>query len=333
LGRYLVRRLLQFVPTLLGALFILHYLMTLGIQLNGDPARAVFGDRTPSQSQLQAMQKLFGTDDPCFKRTGDPCLRVFVERLGNMAHGDFGVDSRERPVLTLIAEHAPITARLALIAIVIELLAGITAGVLAGLRGGSFWDYLVKISTTMLISIPIFVLGAVSQLYLGVEFGSWLERIGAPPLFADPFSIAYRPEKPWASLILPAIVLATLALATTARLTRTSLMENLRGDYVRTATAKGLSRSRVVGVHALRNSLIPVITNLGISFGSLLAGAVVTEGIFNIRGIGGLVFGAVRFGEAATVVSVVTILVLVYLLFNLIVDVLYAVLDPRIRLD
>jgi ABC-type dipeptide/oligopeptide/nickel transport system permease component len=333
LGRYLIRRLLQFVPTLLGALFILHYLMTLGIQLNGDPARAVFGDRTPSHVQLEAMQKIFGTDDPCFKRTGDPCVAVFVKRLENMAHGDFGVDSRERPVVTLIAEHAPITARLALLAILIELVVGISAGVLAGMRSGSFWDYVVKISTTMLVAIPLFVVGAVGQLYLGVGFGSWLKRIGAPGFLSDPFSIAYRTDKPWASLILPAFVLASLSLATTARLTRTSLMENLRGDYVRTATAKGLSRNRVVGVHALRNSLIPVVTNLGISFGGLLAGAVVTEGIFNIRGIGGLVFGAVRFGEAATVVSVVTILVLVYLLFNLIVDVLYAVLDPRIRLD
>jgi peptide/nickel transport system permease protein/oligopeptide transport system permease protein len=333
LGRYLVRRLLQFIPTLLGALFILHYLMTLGIQLNGDPARAVFGDRTPSQAQLHAMQKIFGTDDPCFKQTGNPCVMVFVNRVENMAQGDFGVDSRERPVVTLIAEHAPITARLAFIAILIELLAGISAGVLAGLRGGSFWDYLVKVSTTLLISIPIFVMGAVSQLYLGVEFGSWLKSVGAPQFLTDPFSIAYRPEKPWASLVLPALVLASLSLATTARLARTSLMENLRGDYVRTATAKGLTRNRVVGVHALRNSLIPVVTNLGISFGGLLAGAVVTEGIFNIRGIGGLVFGAVRFGEAATVVSVVTILVLVYLVFNLIIDVLYAVLDPRIRLD
>jgi peptide/nickel transport system permease protein/oligopeptide transport system permease protein len=333
MGRYLVRRLLQFVPTLLGALFILHYLMTLGIQLNGDPARAVFGDRTPSASQLRAMQQVFGTDDPCFKRTGDPCLAVFVKRITNMAQGDFGVDSRERPVVTLIREHAPITGRLALLAICIEILVGITAGVLAGLRNGSFWDYVVKISTTMLISIPIFVLGAVVQLYIGVEFGTWLKRLRAPDFLTDLASIAYRPEKPWSSLLLPAFVLAGLTLATTARLTRTSLMENLRADYVRTATAKGLSRRRVVGVHTLRNSLIPVVTNLGVSFGGLLAGAVVTEGIFNIRGVGGLVFGAVRFGEAATVVSVVTILVLIYLLFNLIVDVLYAVLDPRIRYD
>jgi ABC-type dipeptide/oligopeptide/nickel transport system permease component len=333
MGRYLARRLLQFVPTLLGALFLLHYLMTLGIQVNGDPARAVFGERTPSESQLAAMQRVFGTDDPCFQHTGNPCLAVFVRRVSHMATGDFGIDSRQRSVLTVISEHAPITARLALIAIVIELFAGIVAGVLAGLRGGSFWDYLVKISTVMLISIPIFVLGAVVQLAIGVQFGLWLKHSGAPRFLTDITTVAYRPEHPWASLVLPAFVLAALNLATTARLTRTSLMENLRADYVRTATAKGLSPSRVVGVHTLRNSLIPVITNLGVSFGALLAGAVVTEGIFNIRGVGGLVFSAILTGESATVVSVVTILVLVYLVFNLVVDVLYAVLDPRIRYD
>jgi ABC-type dipeptide/oligopeptide/nickel transport system permease component len=333
MGRYLARRLLQFIPTLLGALFLLHYLMTVGIQVNGDPARAVFGDRTPTEAQLAAMQRVFGTDNSCFDHTGNPCLTVFVERLGRMATGDFGVDSRQRPVLTLIAEHAPITARLALIAICIELVAGIIAGVLAGLRGGSFWDYLVKVSTVLLISIPIFVLGVVAQLVIGVQFGLWLQRVGAPDVLTKIATVAYRPEAPWASLVLPAFVLAALSLATTARLTRTSLMENLRSDYVRTATAKGLTRNRVVGVHTLRNSLIPVVTNLGLSFGGLLAGAVVTEGIFNIRGVGGLVFSAVLTGESATVVSVVTILVLVYLLFNLVVDIMYAVLDPRIRYD
>jgi oligopeptide transport system permease protein len=333
MGRYLARRLLQFIPTLFGALFLLHYLMALGIQVNGDPARAVFGDRTPSEAQLASMQRVFGTDDPCFKSTGNPCLQVFVQRLGNMASGDFGVDSRQRPVLTLLAEHAPITARLAMLAIIIELFAGITAGVLAGLRGGSFWDNLVKVSTVMLISIPIFVLGAVTQLVIGVQFGLWLQRVGAPDFLTAIATVAYRTERPWSSLVLPAFVLAALSLAATARLTRTSLMENLRADYVRTATAKGLQRKRVVGVHTLRNSLIPVVTNLGISFGGLLAGAVVTEGIFNIRGVGGLVYSAVISGESATVVSVVTILVLVYLVFNLVVDVLYAVLDPRIRYD
>jgi peptide/nickel transport system permease protein/oligopeptide transport system permease protein len=333
MGRYLTRRVLQFVPTVLGALFLLHYMMTLGIQVNGDPARAVFGDRTPTESQLAAMQRIFGTDDPCFDHVGNPCIGVFLERMAHMVTGDFGVDSRQRPVLTLIAEHAPITARLALLAILIELCVGIFAGVLAGLRGGSFWDYLVKVSTVMLISIPIFVLGAVTQLVIGVQFGLWLGSVGAPEFLTNIATVAYRTEHPWSSLVLPAFVLAALSLATTARLTRTSLMENLRADYVRTATAKGLERKRVVGVHTLRNSLIPVVTNLGISFGGLLAGAVVTEGIFNIRGIGGLVYSAVLTGESAIVVSVVTVLVLVYLVFNLVVDVLYAVLDPRIRYD
>jgi len=333
MGRYIVRRLLQFIPTLLGSLFLLHYLMALGIQVNGDPARAIFGDRTPSAAQLAVMQKVFGTNDPCFDRTGDPCIGVFFERIGRMATGDFGSDSRARPVTELIAETAPLTLRLALIAILIEILAGITAGVLAGLRDGSFWDYLVKISTVMVISIPVFVLGGLTQLVIGVKLGVWLKDIGSPTFITDITTVAFRPEKPWLSMIVPGFVLASLGLATTARLTRTSLMENLRADYVRTAKAKGMPPNRVVGVHTLRNSLIPVITNLGFTFGGLLAGAVVTEGIFNIRGVGGLVFRSVASGEAAIVVAVVTILVLVYLLFNLIVDVLYAVLDPRIRYD
>jgi oligopeptide transport system permease protein len=332
-GRYIARRLLQFIPTLLGALFILHYLMVLGIQFNGDPARAVFGGRTPSESQLRAMQEIFGTDNPCFRRTGDPCLRMFATRVAHMAGGDLGVDSAGRSVATLIAEHAPITVRLALLAILFELLAGIMAGVLAGLRNGGFWDYLIKLSTTLLISIPIFVTGTVVQLYIGVGFGSWLKSINAPESLTDLTSIVYRSDKPWSSLVLPAFVLAAVSLAITARLTRTSLMENLHADYVRTATAKGLTRKRVVAIHALRASLIPVVTNLGMSFAGLLAGVVVVEGIFNIPGVGGLIFNAIQGGEAATVVSTVTILVLVYLLLNLIVDVLCAVLDPRIRLD
>jgi oligopeptide transport system permease protein len=128
-------------------------------------------------------------------------------------------------------------------------------------------------------------------------------------------------------------VLAALSLATTARLTRTSIMENIRSDYVRTAKAKGLQRKRVIGVHTLRNSLIPVITFLGVDLGALMGGAVITETIFNIPGIGSLVARSARTGEASVVIGVVTLLVLVFLIANLVVDILYAVLDPRIRYD
>ena len=147
------------------------------------------------------------------------------------------------------------------------------------------------------------------------------------------FSPVYKSDYPVASLMFPAIVLASLSLATTARLTRTSLMENIRADYVRTAKAKGLTRRRVTGVHTLRNSLIPVVTYLGVDLGALLSGAVITETIFNVPGIGRLVTRGAQQGESYVVVGVVTMLVLVFLVVNLIVDVLYAVLDPRIRYE
>ena len=332
MGRYVIRRLLQFIPTVLGAFFLLHYMVSVGIQMRGNPARAFFGERTPSPEMLAAVKRLFNTDDPCLEQKFNPCFSLFFERLGNIAVGDFGTDYRGRLVTDIFFSAAPVTVRLALIAIVTEILIGIIAGVLAGLRSGSFIDYVVKISTVLTISIPVFVLGGIIQLSI-VPFARWLRANGASDTVLGLVSVTYKFDYPWLSLVIPGIVLGALGLATTARLTRTSLMENLRADYVRTATAKGMPRRRVIGVHTLRNSLIPVVTNLGYSFGVLLGGAVVTETIFNIPGIGGVIIRSVRFNEGPVVVSMVTMLVIVYLVMNLIVDLLYAVLDPRIRYD
>ena len=138
-------------------------------------------------------------------------------------------------------------------------------------------------------------------------------------------------EAPWNELLLPGIVLASIGLAYIMRLTRTSVVENIHADYVRTALAKGLPRRRVVTVHLLRNSMIPVVTYLGAEIGALMGGAIITEGIFNIHGVGGTLYVAIQRGDANTIVSFVIILVLIYLIFNLLVDLLYAVLDPRIR--
>jgi peptide/nickel transport system permease protein/oligopeptide transport system permease protein len=326
--------LLQFIPTVLGTMFLLHYMVSLGIQLNGNPARAVFGDRRPSPELLAAVKRQFNTDDPCLERTGDPCLGMFVERLGNMAQGQFGTDFRGRAVTEILSDAAPITLKLALIGFIVQVIIGLLAGVLAGLRGGGFWDYVVKISTVLIISIPVFVLGALVQLGLGVKFGVWLKgQEWVPDTLVDVFTVSYRPTSPWASLVIPGVVLGALGLATTARLTRTSLMENMRADYVRTAVAKGLERKRVIGVHTLRNSLIPVVTDLGLTLGGFIGGAVVTEGIFNIPGVGGTIVRAATRNEAPVIIGVTSILVLSYLLANLLVDMLYAVLDPRIRYD
>ena len=336
MGRYVIRRLLQFIPTVLGTMFLLHYVTSVGIQLSGNPVRALFGDRQPPQSLIDAISAKVGLNDPCLRKPGNLCFGLFCDRLSNIfTDFDFGVNLRQRPVTELVLDALPFTLRLALLAFIFEAVIGIAAGVLAGLRGGSFWDYLVKISTVFAISVPVFVLGVVVREFLNVVFGNWLRDQAWVP---DVISVGvFSPGSRWTTRgrawSMPAAVLAALSLATTARLTRTSIMENIRSDYVRTAKAKGLQRKRVIGVHTLRNSLIPVITFLGVDFGALMGGAVITESIFNIPGIGSLVARSARTGEASVVIGVVTMLVLVFLVANLIVDILYAVLDPRIRYD
>lgn len=336
MGRYVIRRLLQFIPTVLGTMFLLHYITSLAIQFSGNPVRALFGDRTPPPALLQAITERLGYGDPCLDQRGNPCFGLFFDRLqGIFFHFDFGVNLRERAVTDLVADAIPFTFKLLLIAIVFEAVVGIAAGVWAGLRGGSFADNLVKISTVFIISVPIFVLGVVVREFVGVKFGNVLRgQDWIPDLISvGVFTPGFKPDYPFASLIIPGMVLGAVSLATTARLTRTSIMENIRADYVRTAKAKGLTNKRVIGVHTLRNSLIPVITFLGVDIGAAMAGAVVTETIFNVPGIGRLVTMSARTGESSVVIGVVTMLVLVVLLANLLVDLLYAVLDPRIRYE
>jgi oligopeptide transport system permease protein len=336
MGRYVVRRLLQFIPTVLGTMFLLHYITCLGIQFSGNPVRALFGDRTPSPATLAALSERLGLNDPCLTQTGNPCLGLFVNRLENVfLHFDFGLSLLQRPVTSIVGDALPYTIRLTIIAFLFDAVIGISAGLMAGLRSGSFWDYLVKISTVVVIAVPIFVLGVVVREFINVGLGNKLRGMdGLPDVISQGvFAAGYKPDYPWASLIIPGMVLGAINLATTARLTRTSIMENTRADYVRTAKAKGLTPRRVTGVHTLRNSLIPVVTSLGVDVGLLMAGAVVTERIFNVPGIGGVIARSAGGGDASTVIGLTTVLVLVFLLANLLVDLLYAVLDPRIRYD
>jgi oligopeptide transport system permease protein len=305
-GRYVLRRLLQLIPVFIGTTFLIFALV---FAIPGDPIRALAGDRPLPEAVQQELRDRYNLDDPLVVQYG--------KYMVNLVQGDFGQDFRGRPVSDIMAERWPITIKLSLAAFAIEIFIGLLAGLLAGLKRGSFIDNLVRISTVVVISIPVFVLGFTLQILLGVKW--------------EIFPVAYNGT--FYSLLLPAIVLAALSLAYVARLTRTTLTENLRSDYVRTAVAKGLPRSRVVGVHTLRNSLIPVVTFLGVDLGSLMAGAIVTEGIFNIPGIGNQVFRSILSQESTVVVGIVTALVIIYLFSNLIVDILYAVLDPRIRYD
>lgn len=334
MGRYVARRLLQFVPVIIGTLFLLHLLSVVTIQVVGDPIRALFPENAPPQAILDQMRADYNLDDDCLQTTGNPCLALFVERMGQYATGDFGINFRGRPVSELFLERMPVTIRLTVIALVFETIVGITLGVMAGLRKDKFVDNLVRFSTVLLIAFPVFVFGTLAQVFIGLELGLRLrEADWVPSWFAQMFTVTYNPEYPWLSLMLPGLVLGAFSLAAIARLTRTSLIENLRSDYVRTARAKGLTVSRTVGVHTLRNSLIPVVTYIGIDIGLLLGGALVTEGIFNIPGVGQLVFQAIQANDSTVILGVVTILTVVFLVANLLVDILYAALDPRIRYE
>ncbi len=310
MGRYILRRLLQMIPVVIGATFLIY---AMNFALPGDPVRALGGERPLPDEVQEQIRDRYNLDDPLLVQYG--------KYMGNVLQGDLGESlavRRGSDVSDIIADTWPVTARLALVAFAFEIVIGIGAGVVAALRSGSFLDNLVRGSTILIVSVPIFVIGLVAQIVFGL-------RLGVLPVAGT--------AQGWVSYILPGFVLAAISLAYLSRITRNSLMENLRADYVRTATAKGLSRRRVVGRHALRNSMIPVVTFLAFDLGTLLSGTIVTEGIFNLNGIGGVAFDAIRQQDGTVVVGIVTMFVLIFVVANLVVDILYAVLDPRIRYD
>ncbi|AEG43712.1 ABC transporter permease [Isoptericola variabilis] len=303
---YLGRRLLQVIPVFLGATLLLYAMVFL---LPGDPVAALGGERGLPEAVQEQIRERYNLDKPFLVQ-----YLLFLQGVFTL---DFGVDFRGREILDVIAGALPVTFQLALMALVFEAVFGIAFGLLAGMRKGGWFDGSVLVMSLFVIAVPTFVIGFVLQFVVGVQLG-WLPvTAGRDPNFR--------------SLLMPAIVLGAVSFAYVLRLTRTSVAENLSADYVRTARAKGLRRSQVTRRHVLRNSLIPVVTFLGADLGSLMAGAIVTEGIFNINGVGGTLYQAILRGENVTVVSLTTVLVLIYIVANLVVDLLYAALDPRIR--
>lgn len=308
MGRYILRRLLQLIPVFIGATFLIYFMVW---SLPGDPFAAMCGNRPCPDAFVSKMRDQYNLDENIF-------VQYFLY-LGQLLQGNFGETYSGVLVSDLLERRYPVSIRLAVVAVTIEAVIGIAAGILTGLRGRGFLDNVVLVSTLFLISLPVFVTGFVLQIVLGFN----LEII----------SPVVSPEATWSELIVPGFVLGSLSMAYVSRLTRTSVMENKKADYIRTALAKGQPGRRIVGVHLLRNSAIPVLTFLGTDLGSLMGGAIVTEGVFGIPGIGGLVYQAILNKEGITVTSVVVLLVIVFLLVNLIIDMLYAVLDPRIRYD
>jgi oligopeptide transport system permease protein len=308
MGRYVLRRLLQLIPVFIGSTFLIYALVW---ALPGDPFAGKCGQRACPQSYVDMMTAKYNLNDSLIVQ--------YFKYLGQLFSGDFGETFSGNSIGRMVADAAPITIRLAVIAVVIEAVIGIGAGILTGLRGKGFLDNLVLLSTLFLISLPVFVTGIVLQLLLAGQWGIINPSVSADATVGE--------------LIVPGFVLGSLSMAYIARLTRASISENRRADFVRTAIAKGQPNRRVVGVHLLRASVIPVITFLGTDLGALMGGAIVTEGVFNINGLGGLVFRGIQEKDGATVTGIVVLLVIVYLLMSLVVDLMYAVLDPRIRYD
>ncbi len=309
MGKYIVRRLLQMIPVIILSTFLIYAMV---FALPGDPTAGKCGERPCPAAYVEKFNEKYHLNDPL------PVQYGYYAK--NVLQGDFGENQYGNSVAEELGERFTVTGKLAVMALVFEGVIGIIAGVLAGLRKGGFIDNLVLISTLFVISVPIFVVGFAARYFLGLKWG----------IFP---ALASGKDPSFYSLIMPAMVLGSTSLAYIARLMRTNIAENIKSDYVRTAKAKGLSPKRIIGIHTLRNSMIPVITFMGYDFGALLGGAIVTEGIFNIMGVGGYIFTGIRNRDGIAVVGAVTALVIVYLVMNLIVDLLYGALDPRISND
>lgn len=303
---YIVRRVLQAIPVFFGTTLLIYFMV---FAMPGDPIVALFGDKAVNPAVLEQLRHQYHLDQPFIVQ--------YLIYIGGIFHGDFGTSFSGQPVATILAQTFPVTIRLAVLALLFEMVFGIGIGLVSGLRKGKLFDSSALAVSLIFISLPIFVIAFVAQFFFAIKLG-W-----ASPTVSG--------EAEWGELILPAIVLATVSIAYIIRLTRSSVIETSGQDFVRTAYSKGLSRARIVRVHILRNSLIPVVTFLAVDFGVLLVGATVTEGIFNVPGVGRTLYQAIIRGEGPTVVSFVTVMVLIYLVVNLLTDLLYAALDPRIR--
>jgi ABC-type dipeptide/oligopeptide/nickel transport system permease component len=314
---YIARRILQMVPVFIGVTIILFILRAPGI-LPGDPVRMITGEKAISPALYQQIVKKYGLNDPLIVQYG--------RYLADVVQGDLGDSYQKgRPVTSILMDKLPNTIKLAIAAIIIEMVFGIAAGVISAIKRYSFWDILVTLSTSVLVSIPVFWLGMLLQIIFGVKFKQW----GLPYLPISGMSSAQFPTA--IHIILPAVTLASVSTAYAARIMRSQLLEVTGQDYIRTAMAKGLSYRRVISGHAMKNALIPVVTFLGLDLGAMIGGTILTETVFNWPGIGYEMYLAIGQRDWPIVMGGTIIIVLLVMVINLLVDISYAFLDPRIR--
>ena len=315
--KYVVRRIFQMIPVFLGVTLILFFLRIPGL-LPGDPIQLIVGERelTPAlRAQIEEKNHL-----------NEPLHIQYGYYVGGLLQGDLGDSYQKgRPVTDILTDKFPNTFRLALAAILVEIIVGVLAGIISAVKQYSFWDVLVTLSTSVLVSVPVFWLGMLLQMFFGIKLKQWtggavflpMSGMGNPPDFVH--------------LVLPAITLASVSTAYVARIMRSQMLEAMGQDYIRTAMAKGLTERAVVFKHALKNALIPVITFVGIDLGALMGGAILTESVFSWPGVGREIYLAVLQRDWPVVMGGVVVVVIIVMVVNLLVDISYAALDPRIR--
>ena len=312
MNRYLLGRLWQSLVTLLLATIVVF----LGVRaLPGDPALALAGEDRDAES-LRAIREQYGLDDSLIVQ--------FWQFVSHALRGDLGVSIRTgESVVSMLKSALPVTMELSALAILVASVLGVGAGVVAAVRRGRPAEWAANALALLGLSVPNFWLGLMAILYLSVALGLF-PASGFVPFFTDPIANLHH-------LVLPALILGTGLAAVIMRQTRSSMLDALSADYIRTAEAKGLPSSAVIGRHALRNSLIVVITIVGLQLGALISGAVVTERIFALPGFGKLTVDAVFQRDYPVIQAVVLITATAYIVINLLVDLLYSVIDPRIR--
>ncbi len=313
--RYIAHRLLLTIPTLLGVAVVVFFLVrvvpgdVVEVKLRGDGG-------TVSEETIKAERKRLGLDKPKHEQFLDWMIGLVTLDLGKSMWTD-------QPVIAEIAPRLELSLQVAIMATIVAVLIAIPLGALAALKRGTWIDYLVRIISIGGLAIPSFWLGMIIMLSLLAIF-NWLPPITFTPIYVDPIANLTQ-------LIWPAMAVGYRYAAVVARMVRSSLLEVMNEDYVRTARAKGVFETKVVSRHALRNALLPAITVIGLEFAFLIGGLVVTEQVFNLNGIGKLFVQSVSRNDFTLLQGMVMLVALFYVLVNLIVDLLYAALDPRIR--
>ncbi|MDQ0133779.1 peptide/nickel transport system permease protein [Neorhizobium galegae] len=322
---YIVRRLLLLIPMAAGMVIVTFGLLLL---IPGDPASVLLGQEA-SPEAIQNLRNALGLNEPWYIRLG--------AYFAHLLQGDLGRSIfQNQAVSEIIAGRLGATVELAVVALILACLIGVTLGVIAATRQGSIIDTAAMVFAQLGVSMPVYWLGLLLMLLFAVTLG-WLPSIGRGVPFPEAFLAAFsgRPGvllDSFSHILLPAFALAANSAAIISRLVRTAMLEVLREDFVRTAYAKGLRRKRVIVRHALRNALLPVLSVIGLRFGALLGGAVLTESIFAWPGLGQLTITAISQRDLPLIQGIVLTFAIIFALVNLVVDLLYAVVDPRIRL-